>query len=209
MHTTTNDLEVECNGHNAPEATDDVSLKCTCDERIENPTKVVVFSSDAAQQSSSSTTHSSEDVDQLKAGDSSPVLNGVENKPLSDGRWARFGFCWGGYDAPEARPWVLMHAIVGICVIHYSIAVSQSILYVAVSVSDSNQRMPALFNVRAGNTQLAVNIMVSIANFIVLPTLGAICDYTRFRYHVGCAALLGAVCTVFITASASQEVRLI
>ena len=115
-------------------------------------------------------------------------------------------FCWGTYDAPEARPWVLMHAVVGICVIHFSIAISQAILYTASTVADSNQRMPTLFGIRAGNTQIAVNIIVSIINIALLPTIGAVSDYTRYRYHVGCIALLLVCCSEFVSASASQQV---
>jgi hypothetical protein len=124
----------------------------------------------------------------------------------STGGWSGNCFCWGTYEAPEARPWVLMHAVVGICVIHFSIAISQAILYTASAVANSSQRMPMLFNIRAGNTQIALNIIVSIINFVLLPTIGAISDYTRYRYHLGCLALIAVVCSEFVSCSASQQV---
>jgi hypothetical protein len=114
-------------------------------------------------------------------------------------------FC-GQYEAPEARPWVFMHCVVGICVIHYSIAISQEILYTAGSIADANQRLPTLFYIRAGNAQTAVNVMVSIINFVFLPTIGAVCDYTRFRYHMGSAALCLVCVTEFVSAAPSQNV---
>jgi hypothetical protein len=114
-------------------------------------------------------------------------------------------FC-GQYEAPEARPWVFMHCVVGICVIHYSIAISQEILYTAGSIADANQRLPTLFYIRAGNAQTAVNVMVSIINFVFLPTIGAVCDYTRFRYHMGSAALCLVCITEFVSAAPSQNV---
>ena len=131
----------------------------------------------------------------------------IEDGYVPGGPFPRSCFCWGSYEAPEARPWVVMHAVVGICVIHFSIAISQAILYTASAVADSNQRMPMLFNIRAGNTQIAVNIIVSIINFALLPTIGAISDYTRFRYHVGCTALLAVCCSEFVSAAASTAVR--
>jgi hypothetical protein len=121
--------------------------------------------------------------------------------------WGKLLFCWGNYEAPEARPWVLMHAVVGICIIHFSIAIAQAILYTASAVADANQRMPSLFYIRAGNTQIAVNIIVSIINIALLPTIGAISDYTRYRYHVGCVAILAVCASEFVSAAASQEVK--
>jgi hypothetical protein len=115
-------------------------------------------------------------------------------------------FCWGHYEAPEGRPWVFMHVVVGVCIIHFSVAISQAILYTAAVVADSNQRMPQLFNIRAGNTQIAVNIIVSIINLGLLPTIGAISDYTRYRYHVGCISLLMVCATEFVSFTASKEV---
>ena len=120
--------------------------------------------------------------------------------------WGKLCFCWGHYEAPEARPWVFMHVVVGICIIHFSIAISQAILYTASTVADATQRMPNLFYIRAGNTQIAVNIIVSIINFVMLPTIGAISDYTRYRYHVGCVAILAVCAAEFVSAAASQEV---
>ena len=64
-----------------------------------------------------------------------------------------------------------------------------------------------LFNIRAGNTQIAMNIIVSIINFALLPTVGAISDYTRYRFHVGCLALVAVCCCEFVSASASVEVH--
>jgi hypothetical protein len=120
--------------------------------------------------------------------------------------WSFRNMFLGNYEAPEARPWVFMHCVVGICIIHFSISISQEILYTAQSISNSNQRLPMLFNIRAGNAQLAVNIIVSIINFILLPTLGAVCDYTRFRYHVGSAALCLVCIAEFVSAAPSQQV---
>jgi hypothetical protein len=120
--------------------------------------------------------------------------------------WSFRNMFLGNYEAPEARPWVFMHCVVGICIIHFSISISQEILYTAQSISNSNQRLPMLFNIRAGNAQLAVNIIVSIINFILLPTLGAVCDYTRFRYHVGSAALCLVCIAEFVSAVPSQQV---
>ena len=101
-----------------------------------------------------------------------------------------------------------MHVVVGVCIIHFSVAISQAILYTASTVADANQRMPNLFYIRAGNTQIAVNIIVSIINFVMLPTIGAISDYTRYRYHVGCVAILAVCAAEFVSAAASQEVSL-
>jgi hypothetical protein len=187
------------------EALDAIHLHHRCEHSKENPMNA--SSAPAVDDSGlDSIVQNQTDGEQLKPGDPA-VQNGFQLKnPRTDDAWAKFGFCWGRYDAPEARPWVLMHAIVGICVIHYSISVSQSILYIASTVADSNQRIPALFNIRAGNSQLAVGIMVSIANFIILPSLGAVCDYTKYRYHVGCFALIGVCITEFITIATAQEV---
>ncbi len=127
------------------------------------------------------------------------------DKPAAIG-WRKLIFCWGHYEAPEARPWVFMHVVVGICIIHFSVAISQAILYTASAVADANQRMPNLFYIRAGNTQIAVNIIVSIINLVLLPTIGAISDYTRFRYHVGCGAIIAVCAAEFVSAAASQEV---
>jgi hypothetical protein len=138
----------------------------------------------------------------------SKATSELSSQPDIPLEWSLRNFFLGQYEAPEARPWVFMHCVVGICVIHFSIAISQEILYTAQSIADSSQRLPMLFYIRAGNAQLAVNIIVSIINFILLPTLGAVCDYTRFRYHVGSAALCLVCISEFVSAAPSQQVQL-
>eukprot|EP00291_Cryptomonas_curvata_P007374 CAMPEP_0172195956 /NCGR_PEP_ID=MMETSP1050-20130122/26519_1 /TAXON_ID=233186 /ORGANISM="Cryptomonas curvata, Strain CCAP979/52" /LENGTH=602 /DNA_ID=CAMNT_0012872123 /DNA_START=49 /DNA_END=1854 /DNA_ORIENTATION=- len=203
------------NGHEGlsisakPAAGMDYSVENLVLDKVSNPPELLFMADDVPNQSAKN----GDEYNQ----DSSPAYNSSQRQPshMESGLekydssatmgWSKLCFCWGRYEAPEARPWVFMHVVVGICVIHFSIAISQAILYTASTVADANQRMPNLFYIRAGNTQIAVNIIVSIINFAMLPTIGAISDYTRFRYHVGCAAILAVCAAEFVSAAASQE----
>ena len=133
-----------------------------------------------------------------------PETSFYETKQIS--ALARF-FC-GHYEAPEARPWVFMHCVIGICVVHFSISIAQEILYTAASIADENSRLPMLFNIRAGNAQIVASIIVSIVNFLLLPIIGTVCDYTRFRYHVGSFALGFIIISEFVSAAPSEKVHI-
>ena len=143
-------------------------------------------------------------------GSMNPVVEDPASTPSSPrqtGGWRNILCCTANYEAPESRPWVAMHCATGLIIVHFAVSVSQSLLYTAQFVGVGNPpRLPNLLNVLAGNIQIVLSIIISIINFVLLPTVGAFCDYTKYRWHIGSIAFSTCVAMALASICASIEV---